>query len=191
MNSSSSYFPVFVDLSKKHILLIGGGKIARDKLEKLLDFTTNIKVVSKEFSDFTLEIIQKNHINYEKREYKESDLDSVDIVISAIDDIELQKKIYHQSREKRVLVNSVDSKDFCDFIFGSYIKEEDLIISISTSGSSPSVSRYLKVFLKKTLPKNLSSFLRKVKSKRDSLPKGKERMEVINTMVKDFFDSAQ
>ncbi len=191
MNSKSSYFPVFIDVSEKKVLLLGGGKIAKDKLEKLLDFTTNIKIVSKEFSDTMLKLIKKNHLCHERREYRVSDLDGTDIVISAVDDIKLQEKIYQQTRSKRVLVNSVDSKEFCDFIFGAYIKDEDLIISISTSGSSPSISRYLKEFLKKALPENLSSFLRKVKNKRESLPKGKERMKVIRAMAKEFFDSAQ
>jgi len=190
-SQTKSYFPAFLTLQDRKILLVGGGKIASDKLSKLLDFTLDIKIIAKNLSQEIKKYIKKYNLEYELREYREGDIDSFDIVIVAVDDIILQKNIYFESRDKKIFVNSVDSREFCDFIFGSYIKKDDLIISISTSGSSPSVSKYLKIFLEKALPKNLSSFLKEIKSLRESLPKGKDRMTLLDRKTKEFFDSLQ
>ena len=188
MSSQNSYFPAFLTLNDKKILLVGGGKIANDKLSKLLDFTDDIKLISKDFCDDIVQKIQSYDLEHEKRGYQKGDIKGFDIVIVAVDEIEVQKSIYIESRDTRALVNSVDSKRYCDFIFGSYIKEGDLVISISTSGSLPSLSKYLRIFLEKTLPKNLSSFLKEMKHLRESLPKGKERMKLLDKKTKDFFE---
>jgi len=191
MSQQSSFFPLFLSIDKKKILLVGGGKIARDKLVRLLDFTTDIKIIASKISSETLQVIKKNNLKYEEKSFHDSDIDGFDIIIVAVDDIKLQKHIYDITRDKKVLINSVDSKDLCDFIFGSYIKKDDLVISISTSGTSPSVAKYLKVFLEKSLPKNLSLFLKEIKLLREKLPKGKERMKLLDKKCKSFFDLVQ
>jgi len=191
MSSQNSYFPAFLSFSNKKILIIGGGKIANDKLSKLLDFTENIKLISKEFTTQIKSKIKQYNLEYEIRDYQKGDILGFDIIIVAVDDIDLQKTIYHESRDTRALINSVDNKEYCDFIFGSYIKKDDLIISISTSGNSPSLAKYLKIFLEKSLPDNILDFLKQLKMLRKSLPKGKERMQLLDKRVKEFFDLVQ
>lgn len=43
-----SYFPAFLKLDHKEILLIGGGTVAHDKLNHLLEFGSNISVIASE-----------------------------------------------------------------------------------------------------------------------------------------------
>jgi precorrin-2 dehydrogenase/sirohydrochlorin ferrochelatase len=188
MFEKDSYFPIFLTLKNKKVLLLGAGKVATHKLSKLLDFTKDITIVAKDFSQDILELIKKHSLNSYKKEYEDSDLDGYEIVIVAVDDIKLQKRVYFASRDKRVFVNSVDVKEYCDFIFGSYIKKDELVLSISTSGTAPSIAKYLKIFLEKTLPKNLSIFLKDMKKLRDNLPKGKERMKLLDKRAKEYFD---
>jgi len=191
MTSKSSYFPLFLDITNRCVLVVGGGKIATDKLEKLLDFTTNIKIVAKEFTPRMMGLVKKHKLSFSNRTFCDDDLLGVDVVVSAVDDMDLQKYIFDKTREKSILVNSVDKREFSDFIFGSYIKEDGVVISISTLGSLPAVSKYLKRYLKKALPENLADFLRKAKQTRESLPKGKERMKLLSKMAKEFFDVTQ
>ena len=49
-SQTKSYFPAFLTLQDRKVLLVGGGKIASDKLSKLLDFTLNIKIIAKNLS---------------------------------------------------------------------------------------------------------------------------------------------
>ena len=183
------YFPLYLNLETKKILLIGGGNIAYEKLKKLLQFTKNINLLAKEFNEDILLEIKKHSLKYLKKEYKKGDIDGFDIVIVAIDDILLQEEIFKESRDKKILVNCVDNINFCDFIFPSIIKEEDLIISISTSGASPAFSKELKIYIKNRLPKDINIFLKHLKTLRNRLPKGKKRMEFLKKVVKEYFDS--
>ena len=184
-----NYFPALLSFSDKRILLVGGGEVATKKLNTLLEFSENITIIAPFFSSTMEQLIQKHNLNFQKREYITSDLEKIDIIIVATENISLQEKIYHQTREKKILFHCVDKVELCDFIFPSYIKEENLIIAISTYGISPAFSKYLKEYLQKCLPKNRSSFLKELKEYRQKLPKGKERMTFLKQKVKEFFSS--
>ncbi len=188
MHCQDSYLPAFLSLKNKKVLLVGGGSIALNKLEKLLDFTKNIKIIALGIETPMQEVIELHKLDFELRAYKKGDIKKFDIVIVAVDSLDIQRNIYKESRDFRIFVNSVDSVEYCDFIFGSYIKDGDLIISISTNGASPAVSKYLKIFLKKVIPKNLNQFIKQMKKIRQDLPKGKQRMKLLEKKTKEFFN---
>ncbi len=185
------YFPAYLRIDDKRVLLIGGGSIAYDKFCKLLDFTDDITIIAKNIKKELNDKAKKNGIKIEKKEYKDGDMDGYDIVIVAINDIDRQKEIYLEAKKKNILCNVVDVIECCDFIFPSYIKEGDLNISISTSGSSPAVAKHLKRYIKDILPKDLSSFIKEMKHLRDTLPKGKERMKFLDSKAEKFFKKVE
>ncbi|WP_457626825.1 precorrin-2 dehydrogenase/sirohydrochlorin ferrochelatase family protein [Persephonella sp.] len=180
-------FPAFIDLKTKKVLVVGGGVVALRKLEKLLPFEPDIKVVSKGFHPETERLISEHGIPYEKRPFSFSDLEGVDIVIVAVDDIKLQEEIFSHTRGKNILVNSVDSPDYCDFIFPAYVKRSDIVIGISTSGSAPGLSAKIRKHIEKCLPENIEEILEEIKSVRNSLPKGEERQKKILELVDKLF----
>lgn len=186
-----SYFPAFIKLDNLHILIVGGGTIASCKLEHLLDFTNKIKVISPCLNEKMQILIKENNLEFENRIYTHNDLKNIDIVIVAIDDIVLQKEIYMQSKINHCLCNSVDSVDYCDFIFPSYIKKDDLTIAISTGGSSPAFAKQLKKFLNDIIPNNIGKFLKKMKEYRSVMPKGKQRMLFLEKEAKKYINKLE
>ncbi len=185
-----AYFPTFIKLDNVNILIVGGGDIACGKLKHLLDFTLNIKVIAPCINDSMKQIIAKNNIIYENREYKIKDINKFGIVVVAVDDISLQKDIYNEAKLlPNCLVNSVDSVNYCDFIFPSYIKKDDLTIAISTSGSSPAMAKHLKKYLQNLIPDSIGEFLKEMKSYRKTMPKGKERMRFLDKKVKQYIST--
>jgi precorrin-2 dehydrogenase/sirohydrochlorin ferrochelatase len=184
-----SFFPLFLNLENKKILIVGGGKIAYDKASRLLPFTKNITIQSIDFSPKLLELAKDNLLEIKKSSYKKGDINGFDIVITAVNDINLQINIYLESRNSRIFVNSVDLKEYSDFIFPSYIKKDDLIISFSTSGISPAISKHLKKHILSSLPKDIESFIKRMKKLRETLPKGKARMVYFDKLAKNFFNT--
>ncbi|WP_419768198.1 precorrin-2 dehydrogenase/sirohydrochlorin ferrochelatase family protein [Arcobacter sp.] len=180
-----SNFPISLNLENKKILVIGAGKIATSKIKKLLDFTKNIVVLAPNISDE----LEKLNIKTLKKRYEKSDIENFHIVIACIDDINLQREIYKHTREKNILYNCVDIYELCDFTFSSIIKKDDLVITISTSGASPSFSKELKKYLEKIIPNNVGSFLKNMKNLRATMPKGEERMEILRKKSKEFISS--
>ena len=183
----SKYFPLFYNIDNKKILLVGGGAVAHEKLEKLLEFEVNPLIVAKECSLEFLDLAKELKIKI--KPFDKDDLDGVDIVIAAIDDIALQEQIFKLTRETATLCNVVDNQKYCDFIFPSFIKDDDLTIAISTSGSSPAFAKELKKHIKNSLPSGIGEFLQKMKDLRKSEPKGKARMKKFSYMAKEFFKS--
>lgn len=182
-----AYFPLFLNFSNKKILLIGAGKIAKNKLNTLLLFTSNIEILSINFSDDIQNIIVNNNLKIYTSIYKNGFIKDYDIVIVATNDIKLQEEIYKESRDYNILVNCVDNTKFCDFIFPSIIKEEEYTIAISTNGASPAFSKALKSHIKQFLPDNLNEFIKELKSYRKNMPKGESRMNFLKQIVKDYF----
>ena len=184
-----AYFPAFLKLENKKILIVGGGNVAYEKLEHLLDFTKDIYVIAQEYSDEMMQCIKQENLGFEKRTYKSGDIREFAIVVVAVDSIELQAEIFEESKEYNCLCNSVDSVDYCDFIFPSYIKKDDLTIAISTSGASPAMAKHLKMYLRNMIPNGISEFLKEMKALRNSLPKGKKRMKMLDEKAKNYVDS--
>lgn len=181
-----SYFPAFIQLENKKILIVGGGKVALEKLEKLLDFTADISLIANKFSPEMSLQIEKHTLIFQERSYAVGDLKEYSIVIVAVDSLELQREIFEESKSYKCLCNCVDSVEFCDFIFPSYIKKDDLTIAISTSGTSPAFAKHFKKYLTNLIPEGVSLFLQEMKTLRRTLPKGKERMKMLDKKAKDY-----
>ncbi len=182
-----SYFPMYMDMNNLKVLLVGGGYIATEKLEKLIDFTKDITIITIDIEQNAQDIVDKYSLKLHKRAYKTGDIDNFDIVIVATDTVELHKEIYEESRGSRVLVNSVDNRDYCDFIFPSYVQKGDLTISFSTGGASPAFAKQIREHFEKIIPNSVGDFLYKMKALRTKMPKGKERMRYFDTLVEDYF----
>jgi precorrin-2 dehydrogenase/sirohydrochlorin ferrochelatase len=183
-----SYFPAFFKLDNKKILIIGGGHIAYEKLTHLLDFTQDIHMIAKEFSDDLLKKLKEQNISYTCRAYNVGDIKNFAIIVVAVDDINIQKEIYLESKHYNCLCNCVDSVEYCDFIFPSYIKKGDLTIAVSTSGSSPAMAKYLRKYLNMLIPEHIVEFLQEMKKLRKTLPKGKKRMQMLDEKAKNYMN---
>ncbi|WP_457748089.1 precorrin-2 dehydrogenase/sirohydrochlorin ferrochelatase family protein, partial [Sulfurimonas sp.] len=182
-----AYFPMFMDMTDLKVLVVGGGVIATEKLEKLIDFTHHITVIALRIDSDAQALIDKYTLQASQRAYSAGDIDGFDIVIVATDTQDLHKAIYAESRESRTLVNSVDNTAYCDFIFPSYVKKDALTIAFSTGGASPAFAKQIRQHFEKIIPDSVGAFLEKMKNLRSTMPKGKERMQYFDSLVKAYF----
>jgi precorrin-2 dehydrogenase/sirohydrochlorin ferrochelatase len=182
-----SFFPMFMAMDDLKVLVVGGGAIAHEKLEKLVDFSREITVIAAEVNREAAELINAHGLTLHERAYKAGDIDGFDIVIVATDTVALHKAIYEESRGSRILVNSVDNTDYCDFIFPSYVKRDDLTIAFSTGGASPAFAKHIRRHFEKIIPESVGAFLKKMKQLRSEMPKGKERMQYFDSLTATYF----
>jgi len=139
-----AYYPIFLELKGKKILVVGGGQVAERKIEALLDCGAEIKIVSLKLTDKLHKIVENHGLHYLQEEFQEKYLDGVFLVIAATDDRSLNHKISTTAQEKGLLINAVDQPPDCNFIVPSIVKKGDLQIAISTSGKSPALARKLR-----------------------------------------------
>ena len=186
-----SYFPLFIDLSDKNVLVIGGGKVARRKVKVLLNFTKRITVVDPNPDQDLVKLINHEGLKLRRRKFLIQDLKSADLVVVAVNNLSLQKRVFNLCKKKKIPCNSVDSPRFCTFIFPSIVKKGDLVAGISTGGKAPSVSAKVREIIEKCLPEDLDAILKEIARLRQKLPKGEKRQKFLKELTDELLNKAQ
>ena len=137
------YFPLFVDLTKKSIIVIGAGKIAARRVKSLLPFVGDMKVIAPEVSSEITEMAASSEgaLVVEQRPFESSDLDGADMVLAVTNDKELNTRIGTLCNEKKILVNVSHEKELCDFYFPGVVQKDNVVIGITASGKDHSEAR--------------------------------------------------
>lgn len=138
------YYPVFIDLRGRPVLVVGGGVVAERKVETLLEFGATVTVVSPEVTTQLNEWAASGQVMLKQRRVEPADIGGVSLVISATDDEAVQKEVAAIAASKNILVNTVDKPDLCDFIVPSILRRGDVTLAISTSGKSPTLAAALR-----------------------------------------------
>lgn len=140
-------FPFFENIEDKTFLVVGGGRVAREKIEKLQKFDANIVVVARETT-----LASGPNLEVRVKDFKPQDINGMDYVIAATDDATLNRCISGYCRTLNIPVNVVDSPNFCSFVFPGLVKKGDLTVGITTNGKSPAYTQYVRTLLEKELP---------------------------------------
>lgn len=166
-----AYFPMFVDLEGQKVLIVGGGRVAARKVEKLLPFGCSITVVAtkirQEIRDFGVMVYC--------RAFEPADLDGCAMAIAATDEPELNKYVCDLAKQRGIPVNSVDDKDNCTFLFPALVKRGKLTVGVCTSGASPSAAKWVKEQTEKSLPENTEAILDYLDALRAHMEPGQAR----------------
>lgn len=153
------YYPVALDLLERPCLVVGGGRIAEEKIDPLLRSGAEITVISPEVREPFRELERNGRITLHLREYQPGDIDGYYLVIAATDSFQANAVIAQEAREKRIFVNAVDDPPNCDFFAVSIVRRNNLQVSISTNGLSPAFARWMREHLDETLPEELGDLL--------------------------------
>lgn len=132
------YYPIFIDMKDREVLVVGGGFVALQKIRTLIDSGAKVTIVTKEL--IAKKILDFN-LPLEIREYREEDIHGKSIVVAATNDTKVNSLIYEHAKKYNVLLNAVDDKDNCDYYLGAISKCGDITVSVSTAGKSPIVAK--------------------------------------------------
>ena len=165
-----SYFPLFMDMDNKPALIIGGGNTALRKAKVLLSFGAYVKAISPEFiPEFYTLAQNSDKLTLINRHFTPMDIDGIFIAVSATDDRNVNKTVSTLCQNKNIPVNVVDDISLCTFIFPAVIKEEDVVIGISSGGKSPVLTQYVKEEIKAVLPSSIGEINTKLGEIRTSI----------------------
>lgn len=149
------YLPIFADLKKRPVLVVGGGEVAARKIDLLLRAGAEVRVVAQALSTEVEHLCQQSAIQWLAQAYAAEQLDDVFLVIAATDDTVLNAQVYEDANERRVLANVVDDQPKCSFIFPSIVDRSPIVVAISSSGQAPVLARMLREKLETLLPASL------------------------------------
>lgn len=183
------YYPMFLNLKGRAVLLVGAGEIARQKIRALLDGEARVHVVAPEADPEVASLAREGRIRWSKRRYETADLDGVCLVIAATDDAALHPVIAREARDRGLWVNVVDVPPLCDFIAPAVVQRGDLQIAISTGGAAPALAKHLRRKLEPILGEEYVQFVDLVKRYRPQilkLPKAR-RLSLWECLASDAF----
>ncbi|MCM1122991.1 MAG: bifunctional precorrin-2 dehydrogenase/sirohydrochlorin ferrochelatase [Eubacterium sp.] len=159
------YFPFFIDITGKKGVIVGGGKVAARKVEKLLAFEPNLTVIAPRIEkcirmqEETLSEDAADSLFLEEREFQIEDLVGADFVVAATDDEMLNGRISDYCKARRIPVNVVDDREKCFFLFPALVKEGSLTVGISTDGRSPVTASWVREEVSRIIPAGLGDII--------------------------------
>lgn len=136
------FYSINLELDKFEVVIIGGGEVAYRKCKNFLDFNKKVKVIAPKFIKEFKEL--SKNVELIEDIYKEEYIKDSFIVVAATNNEDVNKAIGKYCNLNNKLVNVVDNIELSNYIVPSYIKRGDLLISVSTGGKSPSLSRKIK-----------------------------------------------
>lgn len=147
-------FPLFIDLTGKKCVIVGGGRVAERRIEVLLSFGANILVISPSITDAIRALKETQALTHWERIYSEGDLKEAFLVVAATSDKEVNLSVAEEARKYNLFVNVADNPKRSTFLFPALVKKDNLVVGITTTGSYP----LLTGFIRQKIEKLLSAF---------------------------------
>lgn len=153
------YYPVFLNLQNRRVVVVGGNRFAVEKVEGLLHAEACVTVIAPELEGPLREWVATRRIEHVAREYVAGDLAGAFLVISTLNDRETNARIFAEATARNIVLNVVDDTPHCSFIAPSILRRGDLTVAISTSGKAPAVAVRLRQKLEEQIGDEYARFL--------------------------------
>ena len=185
------YYPIYLDIDKQPVIVIGGGEIAFRKIEVLLDAGARVTVISPNLYPDLAKLVDQKEVQHISRTYQPGDLTGYRICFVGTDDTSVNNVVAQEGRDLRVLVNAVDDTKNCDFIMPSVVRQGDLTIAISTAGVSPAAARKIREEFEEKITEDYALLLEVAGDVRQDLRKQQVAIdtEIWNAALDDHFRS--
>lgn len=138
------WYPIFLDLRGRAVLVVGGGALAAEKVRGLRAAEAEITVAAATLEPELAALRDAGAIAHIPREYREGDMVGFSVVMAAQDGRvggKMNDRLAAEARRHGILLNAADDPANCDFILPAVVRQAPLTIAISTAGGSPAIAR--------------------------------------------------
>ncbi|GGJ13581.1 hypothetical protein GCM10010885_23600 [Alicyclobacillus cellulosilyticus] len=136
-------YPVFLEVKDKLCIVVGGGRVARRKVERLLAAGARVRVVSPVLEPGLASWAAEGVIEHWPRGYQHGDLADGWLVFAATDRPDVNRAVAAEAEARRLWVNVADSAAACTFVVPAVAVFDEVQIAISTSGRHPAQAKRL------------------------------------------------
>jgi siroheme synthase-like protein len=167
-----SLFAMMVKLTGRTCVVIGAGSVAAAKIDGLLACGARLTVISPTAVNRIRAWAKAGKLVWHRRRFSPRHLKGAFLAIAATDSPAINATVFRACQTRKVLCNSVDDPEHCDFFYPAVVKRGPLQIAISTSGRSPALAARLRRELARQFGPEWSAFVEQV---------GEQRRQVLNT----------
>jgi uroporphyrin-III C-methyltransferase/precorrin-2 dehydrogenase/sirohydrochlorin ferrochelatase len=182
------HYPVFLDLSARPVVVVGGGKVASAKIAGLLAAGASVTVVAPRIDPSI------SGVTPVERAFEPRDLDGAWFVVAAATP-EVNRAVADAAHERRLFVNAVDDKDSASAFLGGVVRKGSVTLAVSTGGESPALAGLLREALEAVLPDDVEEWARiggelRAAWKRDAVPIHERRPLLLQALERIYRRSA-
>jgi siroheme synthase-like protein len=159
MAEKKKYFPIFVDLTDRRILIVGAGEIASRRAGILADFEAEIVVIAPDGTEEMKKLEAQKKVSWQHRAWEAEDLTELlkqewYMVLAATDDEALNSRIAAAARAAGILANNASDHSQCDFFFPAIIENDDLVIGVTSTRQDHRLVRRIAARLRDWMKEN-------------------------------------
>ena len=134
------YYIACLDLHGRDVLVVGGGPVALEKVEGLLDCGAGVTVVAPQI----VPELAALDVTLVRRGYRTDDLEGRFLVIAATSTTSVNRRVFREAEARALLCNVVDVPELCSFILPAVHREDPIAVAVSTGGASPALAQRLR-----------------------------------------------
>jgi precorrin-2 dehydrogenase/sirohydrochlorin ferrochelatase len=149
--SFNALYPINLKLCDRLCVVVGGGNVALRKIKSLIACGAAVRVVSPYILADLKKIIMGNHLEWLEREYVEGDLRGAFLAFAATSDPEVQQQVKEETEKYKIILNSADDPVGSDFHVPAHFRRGEMLVTVSTSGSSPALSKQIREWLEQEI----------------------------------------
>jgi siroheme synthase-like protein len=138
--SDSRYYMACVDLRGRSVLVVGGGRVALEKVHGLLDCEARVTLVAPRVH----QELRRLPVRVVPRPFEAADVDGHLLVLAATDDREVNRAVSTAAAERATLCNVADDPELCTFILPALVRRDPIVVGVSTGGASPALAQRLR-----------------------------------------------
>ncbi|HEV8580795.1 MAG TPA: bifunctional precorrin-2 dehydrogenase/sirohydrochlorin ferrochelatase [Thermoanaerobaculia bacterium] len=153
------HYPVYLDLQDRSCVVVGGCGLAEEKARALLAAGARVTLISPDLTPGLADLAVEGRIDVVARRFRQGDLRKAFLAVVTVSEPAVVEAVWRESRERNVLVNTVDDLPHCDFIAPAVVRKGDLSVAISTDGKAPALAVRLRQRLEAELGEEHARFL--------------------------------
>jgi uroporphyrin-III C-methyltransferase/precorrin-2 dehydrogenase/sirohydrochlorin ferrochelatase len=175
--------PLFLNVTGRPVVLVGGGRVAAAKLQQLLAAGAHVTVVAPELSEALTTNVGVRIVN---RAFAPADLDGAWLVIAAATP-DVNRTVAAAAEERRLFVNAVDDPANATAYLSGVVRRDGVTIAISTSGHAPALTSLLREALDALLPRDLPTWIERARAqrvvwRRDAVPMEQRKPQLLTAL---------
>jgi siroheme synthase-like protein len=168
--------PLFLNLTGRDVVLVGGGPVATAKLRQLLAAGARLRIIARdppEMRDIVAGAAPPQP-SVEQRPFEPADLDGAWLVVAAATP-DANRQVADVAESLRIFVNAVDDPANASAFLSGVVRRDGVTLAISTSGAAPALTALLREALDALLPRDLGAWVWQARAartawRRDGVP---------------------
>ncbi|MBN6886719.1 precorrin-2 dehydrogenase [Cytobacillus horneckiae] len=180
-----NYFPLLMNIDYKKVVIVGGGHVARQKVEALLPTKAQLVLISPTVTETLQHFIDGGLVTWKEKVFEPADLDNAALIFAVTNDKKVNNAVEEATQHWQML-SRADAKGRVDFINPAVVRRGDFIVTVSTSGASPGLTRRIKMDLAEQFGNHYAQYVSFLKDARQRILQvytGAEKTQILAELL--------